>query len=107
MNNTNLKLHEKRIDELFIDNPDYHAIQTEYHFVYDYMVKPLGSRGSYLILRHRKKIGINQASWRTFSANGMKWWEENTNNKEKKKIIEDMKDWFDMNNLPWEDVDAD
>jgi hypothetical protein len=97
----NLCLIRKQTEHHWIGN-EYEAIEIMHEFTY--ADKP----GGWCFVRHRKAIGQKAAgNWRVFQADGMRQWEEGHKNKLKKQFEMDIKNWFDMNNVVWENVNDD
>ena len=91
-----LRLIAKKTDHRCIGN-GYEFIDTTHEFTF--ADKPMWCE-----VRNRKAIGDKQESWRVFSADGMRQWESKPKDKRKIQIERDIKNWFDTNNVEWEDV---
>jgi hypothetical protein len=89
-----LTLNEHRVTRGSLGN-DYEYIQEEW-----YLYDPK-QYGKYTTVRQRTAIGSKQSNWKTYQREGMRHWEDNTTNRVKKKIIEEVKEWFDFNYIEW------
>lgn len=83
---------------------DYESIVEEWH-----IYNP-NTYEEYTIIRQQTAIGTNAASYRkyyrTYNRQGMRTWQDDVKNKQKKKIIEEVKEWFDTNGIPWKTYDS-
>jgi hypothetical protein len=93
------KLKEHSITHSHMGN-DYESITEVWH-IYD-----PDQFGKYTIITQRRAIGKHAASWRTYWRQGMKTWDDDTKNKVKKEIIQEVKDWFDKTSFDWLDIET-
>lgn len=98
------QLHTQSTKRQFIGS-DYESIVEEWQ-IYD--PQYTGSFGIvfYTEVRQQTSIGALSANWRTYSRQGMRTWDDNVKNKEKKKIIEEVKIWFAQNGIPWQTIES-
>ena len=94
-----LRLIGKEVKHTLIGSAIHEAITTSYEFTH------LNKVGGWCKVTHRHYVSQNENDWRVFEAEGMRQWSEGEKKDRRKlQIEEEIKNWFDTNNIFWHPV---